>query len=442
MNISPKRKNEEAQESLKTKNRAVFEINQKREIILFHDRNPSWSQQKLANYFTEKFQRKGKISLTTISSILKRRKYYLNAPNTVQISKKSKNHCLEKCLTLWYVNLLRKKALVTNEMIVDQAKKFGHLIGITDFTNFKLTVDCLDDLKRDYDLTQPSNKINFFNYDDFENSSFNGNSPIYNDDRTSIKKETEADNLEIEENKFGNGDSNYLNEIAELAKESDHNEKPNESYESNSNDEAMDRKKNRVILDLDAKRQIILFHDQNPSWSQKKIADYFSEKFQFKTKIARNTISTILSKRNVYLQTVNNEIKVFPRSPFCSQSNSPPRKSNDNNEIGNTANNRKEYLFSGNNQTSENYNLSIEEIIELAKESEYNETINHSNDDDENDSENYETSSIKIEPKVYSKSDALIGIENIQGLLIQSDMLDEYDLEYISKLSSKLDLIN
>jgi len=463
MDISLKRKSEETLESLKTKQRVVLEINQKREIILFHDNNPAWSQQKLADYFSEKFQLKTKIARNTISTILSKRKIYLNESNTgpnLNISKKSKNSLLEKCLTLWYANLIGKKSLVTNEMIVDQAKKFGHLMGISDFTDFELTVDWLDNLKRDYDLAQPSRKINFFNYDELESSNLDEHSPFYNDDRTSIKNEIETDNLQIEENKFeigeNNGDSNYLNEIAELAKESDYNEALNESYETNTNyrDESFDNvntsngeamgfdmnwKKKRVVLDLDAKRQIILFHDQNPSWSQQKLADYFSKKFQFKTKIARNTISTILSKRNVYLQTGNNGINGFSRSPIGSKSNRLPYEYN---EIGNNAHSRQEFPFSGNNDTSENYNLTIEEIIELAKESEYNETINNSNDDDENDSENYETNSIKIEPKVYSKGDALLGIENIQGLLIQSDMLDENDLEYISKLRSKLDLIN
>ena len=394
---------------------------------------------------------------------MSKRHIYLESNSTpnLEIQKKSKNPLLEKCLTLWYSNLVGKKVLVTNEMIVDQAKKFGHLMSITDYSSFELTVNWMDNLKRDYDQSLPERKMNYFNYDDLENSNFDEHSSIYNNEKNGNRNETDAENLEIEEDKFENsendGDSNYLNEIAELAKESNYNDMPNETnYESsgNYNEESFENvnlnngeaqsfdmswKKKRVVLDLDAKRQIILFHDQHPSWSQQKLADYFSEKFQFKTKIARNTISTILSKRNVYLQTETNGINNFSRSPIGSKSNRLPYESNGSND---NVHHNGQIQFSGHNNSSNDYNLTIEEIIELAKESEYNETMNNSNDDDENEAENYESTSFKIEPKVYSKGDALIGIENIQGLLIQADLLDESDLEYISKLRSKLDLIN
>jgi len=464
MDISFKRKSEETLESLKTKQRVVLDAQQKREIILFHDSMPSFSQQKLADYFSEKFQLKTKIARNTISTILSKRNIYLNetnAPLNAELSKQSKNPLLQKCLILWYSNLLGKKVVVTNEMIVDQAKKFGHLMGIADFTEFDLTIERLDDLKREYDLMQPSRKLNFFDSDDLENSNFDENSPFYNE-KTSIKNEEENDNLDNlkeetdVENGENNGDSNYLDEIAELAKETDYNEAINEPYESNtnyhdesyenpantSNNEALSSdiswKKKRVVLDLDAKRQIILFSMNNPSWSQQKLADYFSEKFQFKSKIARNTISTILSKKSIYLQTENNGGNDFSQS-FCSKNNYLPNKSNQTNQIGNNVNGQN-FPFVENNDANEDRNLTIEEIIELAKESENNELVNHSNDDEEDD--NYESTSIKIEPKIYSKGEALLGIENIQGLLIQEDLLDENDLEYISKLRSKFDLIN
>ncbi len=346
-------------------------------------------------------------------------------------------------------------------MLVEQAKKFGDIIGITDF-DFKYSSSWLESFKQRNDLCQKIKNRNLPE-SSLDPSLSNDNDEINGQNLTRDEYQDEENSMEnmVAKNEVSkNEDTLYMDEIAELATESnEYNEPINESPSSYNvysgpNKNGFDvgsEKKKRVVLDLDQKREIILYHDEFPSVSQQNIADYFSNKFQFKTKIARNTISTILSKRNLYFQadnTNNNNNKSRGHShksatEFSNFETFNTPEENDNNEY------QEDYLQNENNN---NYNLTIEEIIELARASEFTEPANSSNElneeeDDEaaeaeaiNDSD--ENPFIKIEPKSYTKSEALIGLENVQGLLIQSGLLDENDLEYISKLRSKLDLIN
>ena len=479
-----KRKSEDTLESLKTKQRVVLEVDQKREIINFHDENPSWSQQKLADFFSEKFQLKTKIARNTISTILSKRNLYLNggfsnqSSNGLNSSKKTvyDKSLLEKCLLLWYSNLdLASKSDLTDQKVTDQAKKFAIVIGVCDFSTLDFSIERLENLKNKFEQLKNTEEVNLIDSSNIENSQPEEFSSSDNDENmfhNECKQEAVfARDDEIEGEKDGDssnfdGDSNYLDEIADLAKQSNENESydqpiANETYAQNlnyahDNNPQNDQetlfdtswKKKRVVFVLDQKREIILFHDKNPALSQQTIADFFSNKFHFSTKIARNTISTILSKRNVYLQTgINHGTKHLANLPVSSKSllsNFNRNLSCENEEIdASNANNfgSRDFMFSNNNNISANdYNLTIEEIIELAKESEYNDITVNSNE--EHEQEHLEDTPIKIEPKVYTKGEALLGLENIQGLLIQGDLLEETDLEYISKLRAKLDLIN
>jgi hypothetical protein len=404
-------------ESLKTKQRVVLEIDQKREIIIFHDENPSWSQQKLSDYFSQKFQLKTKIARNTISNILSKRRLYLSEEQQQQLQLQQQQQqqqqtsatdqlennypFLEKCMLLWYTNMLNRPGCddqsITDTMLQEQTKRFCQVIGITELKDV-FSLSLLDTLLKKQMLV----------------------------DNSSLDEGAGDEDYECVSN---NEDSLYLDEIAELAKEEPDviiaapesssiatcQAQPSQEnhFKFFENLPSFEKKK-RVVLDLDQKREIILWHDQNPTQSQQFIADFFSFKFQFKTKIARNTISTILSKRNLYFQS----------EPLLTTATDPVRLKNPQNTDNHT---------NLDNDTSSN--LNIEEIIELAKESE---------DLDDNVDLIYSDSSPKIkdEPKFYSKSEALIGLDNVQGLLCQTDLLDDSDMEYISKLRSKLDLIN
>ena len=291
----------------------------------------------------------------------------------------------------------------------------------------------------------------------------NNEDTLYMDEIAQLAKETEYTDASAYEPTYNNNQSNT--DITTTTNTTTTTTTPSlldTNTPSSSNGE---QKKRRVVLDMAQKREIVLYHDANPTVSQQSIADYFSRKFQFKTRIARNTISTIITKRNLYFQ--DNE---QPHSQFQSQSQA---HYNAHNQEFNT----EAFQDYESNQAADyhdaDYNLTIEEIIELARGSDYNDApvssneqaANEENEDNEDDERenngeeeeeeeeerersatgagyDHENTSIKIEPRSYCKGEALLGLESIQGFLMQSDLLDENDLEYISKLRAKLDLIS
>jgi hypothetical protein len=63
------------------------------------------------------------------------------------------------------------------------------------------------------------------------------------------------------------------------------------------------RKKKRTELDIEQKREIISFYDENSKLTQQAVADHFTAKFKTKTPIARTTICELIKKENTFLMT-------------------------------------------------------------------------------------------------------------------------------------------
>lgn len=112
--------------------RTDWSLDQKREIILFHENNPHYTQQRLANHFTTVFQKR--IGRSTINDVLKLKtklfseEFMLN--NDGKRLTEAKNPSLERSLQQWIIELTVQGATITDKMIKRVAREFGEQIGI------------------------------------------------------------------------------------------------------------------------------------------------------------------------------------------------------------------------------------------------------------------------------------------------------------------------
>ncbi len=112
--------------------RTDWSLDQKREIILFHENNPHYTQQRLANHFSQVFQKR--IGRSTINDVLKLKsklfsdEFMLN--NDGKRLTEAKNPSLERSLQQWIVDMTVKGAPITDKMIKHVAREFGEQIGI------------------------------------------------------------------------------------------------------------------------------------------------------------------------------------------------------------------------------------------------------------------------------------------------------------------------
>jgi hypothetical protein len=131
---------------------------QKREIIKYSDDYPTLSQEKIAEHFSSKFKLNQKIGRSTVCELMKNRAKYeseeaLNINQNKKKMQKIDNPLLEKCLMLWYSDLISNNIPISDEMFIEQAKKFGEMIGISVF-QFKYSKGWLQKFKRRNNLTQ------------------------------------------------------------------------------------------------------------------------------------------------------------------------------------------------------------------------------------------------------------------------------------------------
>ena len=124
--------NMELMEFISKKSRVVLTFEQKLEIINFIDENPKISQDKVASHFSVKFKCSPQINRSTVYVTLKNREKFENQKLNKKKDKAPSQPQLEKCLMLWYSDLISQNTPLCDNMFTTQAKKFGAMIGISD----------------------------------------------------------------------------------------------------------------------------------------------------------------------------------------------------------------------------------------------------------------------------------------------------------------------
>lgn len=106
---------------------------QKRAICLYKEQNPRLIHTEISDYFTRKW--KFKVPLSTVSYILKTKNRWLNqstAKNYIRL-KKHQYQKLHNDLYEWFKEKRMRGDQVTDNMLVEQGKRFGDKLGIVDF---------------------------------------------------------------------------------------------------------------------------------------------------------------------------------------------------------------------------------------------------------------------------------------------------------------------
>ena len=122
--IGNKRKILEEDDLLKfspKKNRIVKNKEQKLAIIKFVDDNPKISQEKVASHFSSKFNLKQLIARNTLSNILRNRQIIETSDKHQMAHKKERPPtypALEKCLMLWYSDLISHNIPLSDNMFI------------------------------------------------------------------------------------------------------------------------------------------------------------------------------------------------------------------------------------------------------------------------------------------------------------------------------------
>ena len=112
--------------------RTEITLDNKRDIIKFHEDNNKLSHEEIKNYFNVKWNIK--LGRSTITTIINNRDQLfdtnnIRTPNSMRI-RNATHPSLDNCLFLWFSNLRAQNICLNDHMLVEQAKKFGECLGI------------------------------------------------------------------------------------------------------------------------------------------------------------------------------------------------------------------------------------------------------------------------------------------------------------------------
>ena len=122
--------------AIKKRNHAELTVPQKQEIIDFRKKNPKITQKDLIAKFNHEF--KTYIPKSTMSDILKpeyeRKLQQLNSVEDFNLRiREAKYLDLERCIYLWHSEVLRLNLPVADDLMLEKAKEFGDMLGISTF---------------------------------------------------------------------------------------------------------------------------------------------------------------------------------------------------------------------------------------------------------------------------------------------------------------------
>jgi hypothetical protein len=105
--------------------RQKIDFEQKHEICQYKKSNPLVKQSEIIKIFSEKYNRK--LSKSSISEILSNSELYLvkyDNKNKYR-NRKAAHPELEQCLHIWFLEQRRLFVPVSDEMLIEKAKRFG-----------------------------------------------------------------------------------------------------------------------------------------------------------------------------------------------------------------------------------------------------------------------------------------------------------------------------
>ncbi|XP_025103782.1 tigger transposable element-derived protein 4-like [Pomacea canaliculata] len=107
-------------------------VEQKREICVFHDQNPSKTQKEIADIFTRRFGQP--VSRRTVGDILSGKpKWLANQSRDAKRLRQGKHAELEDALHLWFASASAQNVVVTDAALRDTARQIGAELGVDDF---------------------------------------------------------------------------------------------------------------------------------------------------------------------------------------------------------------------------------------------------------------------------------------------------------------------
>jgi hypothetical protein len=133
--------------------RVELKIEQKYEIIRYHEAHPQLKQHHLIVHFNTVFDTV--IGKSTMSDILANKKKILRIDDIENdFNKRIRNAKypeLEECLYTWLKDKLDRKIPISDDMLIEKAKVFGQLLQITDF---KYSNGWLNKFKDRFDISR------------------------------------------------------------------------------------------------------------------------------------------------------------------------------------------------------------------------------------------------------------------------------------------------
>ena len=113
--------------------RTTLSVEKKKAICVYKQNNPSASLKNAVDHFAQEWGIN--IGLSTMCEVIGNSKKWLSVDTDVNSShlKTCKQPKLEEALYLWFLQMENKKVIVSNEMLIEKAKKFGADLKIESF---------------------------------------------------------------------------------------------------------------------------------------------------------------------------------------------------------------------------------------------------------------------------------------------------------------------
>jgi hypothetical protein len=106
-------------------------VEQKKEICVYHNNNPGKTQNEIAVVFSAKFG--DTVSRRSMGDILANKQKWMDAVIQAIPTKKlkcAKHETLEEALQIWFANARSQNVILTDAILREKAKKFGKEFGI------------------------------------------------------------------------------------------------------------------------------------------------------------------------------------------------------------------------------------------------------------------------------------------------------------------------
>lgn len=127
--------------------RTQFTIAEKKEIISYKNDHPKSSQDEIASYFTLEWGKT--VGRSTVGDILRDKSKYSNISTDSDKSIRNRGgkfEELERALFMWFSDVRSQHVCVTDEMLIEKAKKFGGELNVDN--DFQYSVGWLQKFKK------------------------------------------------------------------------------------------------------------------------------------------------------------------------------------------------------------------------------------------------------------------------------------------------------